>query len=102
MKIPNYSEMMKDCNFQNSMNENEKKFQYLSHLEIEFIDRNVKLNNAALSVEENNAEKSNSYKEEGAKEDTSSEGLILTRLSEHLKYAFLQPEKENQSSLQID
>ena len=29
MKIPNYSEMMKDCNFQNSMNENEKNFQYL-------------------------------------------------------------------------
>ena len=38
MKIPNCSEMMKDCNFQNSMNENEKNFQYLEHLEIEFLD----------------------------------------------------------------
>ena len=55
MKIPNCSEMMKDCNFQNSMNENEKNFQYLKHLEIEYLDPNVKLNKAALSVEENNA-----------------------------------------------
>ena len=55
MKIPNCSEMMKDCNFHNSMNENEKNFQYLKHLEIEFLDPNVKLNKAALSVEENNA-----------------------------------------------
>ena len=66
------------------------------------MDPNVKLNNATLSVEENNAKKSNSYKEEGAEEDTSSEGLILTGLPKHLKYAFLQPEKENQSSLQMD
>ena len=90
------SEMMKDCNFQNSMNENEKNFQYLEHLEIEFLDPNVQLNKATLSVEENNAEKSNSYKEEGAKENTSSEGLILKELPEHLKYAFLQPEKGKQ------
>ena len=55
MKIPNCSEMMKDCNFQNSMNENENNFQYLKHLEIEFLDPNVKLNKVALSVEENNA-----------------------------------------------
>ena len=99
MKIPNYSEMMKDCNFQNSMNENEKNFQYL---EIEFLDPNVKLNKGALSVEKNNAEKSNSYKEEGVEESTSSEGLILKELPEHLKYAFLQPKKGNQSSLLMD
>ena len=93
MKIPNCSEKKKDCNFHNSMNENEKNFQYLEHLEIEFLDPNVKLNKAALSVKENNAEKSNSYKEEGAKENTSFEGLILKELPEQLKYAFLQPEK---------
>ena len=51
------------------------------------------MNKAVLGVEENNAEKSNSYKEEGAKENTSSEGLILKELPEHLKYSFLQPEK---------
>ena len=53
MKIPNCSEMIKDCNFQNSMNENEKNFQYLEHLEIGFLDPNVQLNKATLSVEEN-------------------------------------------------
>ena len=26
MKIPNYSKLMKDCNFQNSINKNEKNF----------------------------------------------------------------------------
>ena len=72
MKIPNCFEMMKDFNFQHSMNENEKNFQYLEHLEIEFLDPNVKLNMAVLSVEENNVEKSSSYKAEGAKENTSS------------------------------
>ena len=51
------------------------------------------MNKVALSVEENNAEKSNSYKEEGAEENTRSERLILKELPEHLKYAFLQPEK---------
>ena len=51
------------------------------------------MNKAALSVEENNAEKSSSYKEEGAEENTSSEGLILKELPEHLKYTFLQPKK---------
>ena len=51
------------------------------------------MNKAALSVEENSAQKSSSYKEEGAEENTSSEGLILKELVEHLKYPFLQPEK---------
>ena len=93
MKILNCSEKMKDCNFQNSMNENEKNFQYLEHLEIEFLDPNVKLNKEELSVEENNVEKSNSYKEEGVEENTSSEGLTLKELPKHLKYSFLQPKK---------
>ena len=68
-------------------------FQYLEHLEVEFSDSNVKLKKAVLDVEENNKEKSNSYKEEVVEVNKSSKGLILTELSEHLKYAFLQPEK---------
>ena len=68
-------------------------FQYLEHLEVEFLDSNVKLKKAVLSIEENNTEKSNNYKEEAAEVNKSSEGLILKELSEHLKYAFLQPEK---------
>ena len=37
--------------------------------------------------------KSSSYKEEDVEENTGSVGLILKELLEHLKYAFLQPEK---------
>ena len=37
-KIPNCSELMKDCNFQFSINENEKNFQYLEQLEVGFLD----------------------------------------------------------------
>ena len=51
------------------------------------------MNKVVLNVEKKNAEKSSSYKEEGAKENTSSKGLILKELPEHLKYYFLQQEK---------
>ena len=68
-------------------------FQYLEHLEIKFLDSNVKLRKAILSVEEDNTEKSNSYEKKAANINKSSEGLILKELPEHLEYAFLQPEK---------
>ena len=55
MKIPNCYEKMKDSNFQNSMNENEKNLLYLEPFKIEFLDPNVKLNKAILSVKENTA-----------------------------------------------
>ena len=42
-KIPISSELNNDYIFQNSMNENEMNFQYLDHLEVEFMDSNVKL-----------------------------------------------------------
>ena len=71
-KIPNCSKLMKDCNFQNSINENEKNFQYLEQLEVEFLDPNVKLNKVVLGVKENNSEKSRSYKKEAVEENTSS------------------------------
>ena len=57
------------------------------------MDPNVKLNKAVLSVEENNAEKSKSYKEEAGEENASSKGLILKELPEQLKYVFLQQDK---------
>ena len=66
-------------------------FQYLEHLEVEFLDSNVKLKKAVLSVEENNTEKSSSDEEKAANINKSSEGLILKELLEHLEYAFLQP-----------
>ena len=92
-KIPVSSELTTDCNFHNSMNENEMNFQYLEHLEVEFLNSNFKQKDSVFSVRENSAEKSNSYEEEVVKENKSSKGLILKELPEHLKYAFLQPEK---------
>ena len=75
------------------MNENEINFQYLEHLEVEFLNSNFNLKEAVFSVEENGAKQSNSYKEEGVQENISSEGLILKELLEHLKYVFLHPEQ---------
>ena len=75
------------------MNDNEMNFQYLEHLEVEFLNSNFNLKVAVLSVEENSAEKSSNYEEEVIQENTSSEGLILKELLRHLKYAFLQPEQ---------
>ena len=68
-------------------------FQYLEHLEVEFLNSNFKQKDLVFSVRENSAEKYSSYEEEVAEENKSSEGLILNELAKHLKYAFLQPEK---------
>ena len=72
-------------------------FQYLEHLEVEFLGSNVKLKRIVLNVEENSTGNSNSYEEEAANINKSSEGLILKELPEHLEYAFLQPEKRKAS-----
>ena len=93
IKIPVSSKLTTDCNFQNLMNENEMNFQYLEHLEVEFLNSNFKHKDSVFSVRENSAEKSSSYEEEVAEENKSSEGLILKELPEHLKYTFLQPKK---------
>ena len=92
-KIPVSSELATACNFQNPMNENEMNFQYLEHLEVEILNSNFKLKDSIFTVGEINAEKSNSYEEKVAEENKSLEGLILKELPDHLKYAFLQPEK---------
>ena len=92
-KIPDSFELTTDCNFHNSMNENEMKFQYLEHLEVEILNSKFKLKDLGFSVGENNTEKSSNYEEKVVEENKSSEGLILKELPEHLKYAFLQPEK---------
>ena len=92
-KIPVNSELTTDCNFQNSINENEMNFQYLEYLEVEILNSNFKLKESVFSVGENNAEKSSSYEEKVAEENKSSKGLILKELLEHLKYDLLQLEK---------
>ena len=69
-------------------------FQYLEHLEVEFMNSNFKLKEVVLSVEETSIEKSNSYLQKAIEVNTSSDVLIPKELPEHLKYDFLQPGKE--------
>ena len=92
-KIPVSSELATGCNFQNSMNENEMNFQYLEHLEVEILNSNFKLKDSVFSVGKMSAEMSNIYEERVAEENKSLEGLIPNEFPEHLKYAFLKPEK---------
>ena len=70
-------------------------FQYLEHLEVEFMSSNFKLKDSVFSIRESSAKRSSNYEEEVAEENKSSEGLILKEFPEHLKYAFLQLEKGN-------
>ena len=86
-------ELTIDCNFQKSMNENEMNFQYLEPLEVDILNSSFNLKESVFSVGENNAEKPSNYEEKMAEENKSSEGLILKELPDHLKYAFLLPEK---------
>ena len=46
-----------------------------------------------LSLNENSQENSRNQKKKVTKQETSAEGLILKELPNHLKYAFLEPEK---------
>ena len=68
-------------------------FQYLDHLDVEFLNSNFKQKDSLFNVRENSVEKSSSYEEVVVEEKKSSEGLILIELPENLKYAFLQSEK---------
>ena len=72
------------------MNEKEMNFQYL---DVKFLNSNFESKETVLSIDENNIEKySNEHKAEETK--TIIEGLTLKELPSHLKYAFLEPEKE--------
>ena len=68
-------------------------FQYLEPLEVEILNSSFNLKESIFSMGEINVEKPNSYEEKVAEENKSSKGLILKELPDHLKYAFLQPEK---------
>ena len=92
-KVPISFELIQDCKIQSSMNENEMNFQYLEYLDVEFLNSNFELKEAVLSLNERSIEKSSSYEEKVSKVKTSSEGLILKELPEHLKYAFLEAKK---------
>ena len=75
------------------MNENEKNFQYIECLDVEFLNSNFIFKEAVPSLNESSIEKSSNYEEKVSEVSTSSEGLILKELPKHLKYAFLEAEK---------
>ena len=98
-KVPISFDLINDSKIQSSMNENEMNFQYL---DVEFLNSNFELKDAVLSIEESNAEKSISYEEKASEVNTSSEGLILKELPEHLKYAFLEAKKSKPIIISTD
>ena len=52
-------------------------FQYLEHLDVEYLNSNFNLKEVVLSIEENSIEKSCNYEEKVVQENTSSKGLII-------------------------
>ena len=92
-KVPISFELINDYKIQSSMNANEMNFLYLDVLDVEFLNSNFESKEAVLSSNENSTEQCNN--EHKAEEmETSSKGLTLKELPSHLKYAFLEPEKE--------
>ena len=54
--VPISPELIFDCNFQNSINENEMNFQYLDDLDCEMLNSNFDLKETVFSLNENSLE----------------------------------------------
>ena len=86
-------ELNYDCNIQHSINENEMNFRYLKCVDYELLHSSLQYTETVLSLNKNNKENSCSKEKKATEQETSTNGLILKELSNHLKYAFLEPEK---------
>ena len=84
------------------MNENEKNFQYIEDLDVEFLNSSFEFKETVLSLNEGSAEKSSGCEEKAQEVETSYEGLILKELPKHLKYAFLGAEKSKLVIIETD
>ena len=62
-KVPISSELRNECKIQNSMNENEKNFQYIKCLDVEILNSKFIFKEAVLSLNESSSEKSSTYEE---------------------------------------
>ena len=87
-------ELNSDCNIQHSINENEMNFQHLKSVDYELLHSSFQYTETVLSLNENSEENSCSKENKATEQETSIEGLILKELPSHLKYDFLEPEKE--------
>ena len=86
-------ELNSDCNLQHSINEIEMNFQYLESIDYELLPSSLQNKETVLSLNENSQEHVCSKEQKATEQKTSAEGLILKELPNHLKYAFLEPEK---------
>ena len=82
-----------DCTLQHSINELEMNFQYLESIDCEMLPSNLYNKEIVLSINENSQDDVCSQGQKTIEQETSVEGLILKELPNHLKYAFLEPEK---------
>ena len=94
-------ELNSDCILQHSINEIEMNFQYLESLDCEILPSNLFNKETVSSINENSKEEVCSKKQKNTEQETSAEGLSLKELPSHLKYEFLEPERENHSSYQL-
>ena len=90
------------CNLQHSINENEMNFQYLESVDYELMQSSFQNIKIVLILNENSQENLSSQEKKVSKQETSAEGLILKELPSHLKYAFLEPEKEKPVIISIE
>ena len=72
-------------------------FKYLCDLGCEFLNSSCELKEIVFSLNENSTEKTCNNEEETKEIETSLEGLTLKELPRHLKYAFLELEKNKTS-----
>ena len=75
------------------MNENDKNFQYIESLDVEYLNDSRELKETLLDLNEIGAEKSRSSEEKAQEVEKSFEDLILKELPKHLKYVFLGSER---------
>ena len=75
------------------MNKNEKNFQYIEDLDVEFLNSSFEFKETVPSLNEGSVEKSIGCERKAQEVETSWEGLILKEFPKHLKYAFLGAEK---------
>ena len=86
-------ELNSDCTLQHSINEIEMNFQYLESIDCEKLPSNVYNKETASSMNENSQDDVCSQGQKTIEQETSTEGLILKELPNHLKYVFLEAEK---------
>ena len=85
------------------MNENEKIFQYIEDLDVEFLNSSSEFKETVLSLKEGSSEKSSSC--EGKAQEVEKkifQGLILKELPKHLKFAFLEEKKSKPIIISAD